>query len=821
MSDRSEAARTYARRRWVPVLLHGIAADGKCTCKDRDKPGHQEKGAGKHPVDSAWQDVTEVPDPDVAAAQWEGWRAGHNIGVATGAVSNLFVLDIDNDEGRAWLKEQEATHGRLEVSCATRTGGGGFQLWFRWPEGDVDIRNSQGKLAPGVDVRGSGGQVVAPPSVSGKGPYSWLVEAPPNPAPQWLVDLVKVQAKEPRKSPDTPSPAAGSADNAPADPRLRRYAENAWQGEIDRLKKMHHDDMATYTGEPWNGGVFQVACNLLELANSEWTPYDMTDALQVIATYAPTDEGFTREDVDDRIESAIKKVGETGRPLPELRATSQSDAVAGLLADLEPPAAAPDGVDPATGEISPPARDWPLRTWDDLGNAQRFVDHFGRSARYVAEAEGWALYRGARWEAVKPNVVLGLAQALFDSHGILMDTEAFGYSNAAEPDEDSPRAKFEKWVGKQRSSDRMGACVRQAAGRPEMHASLNDFDARLDIFAAKNCAVDLRHGTTIPHSPDLLLMKQSPVEWDASAPCHGWQAFLDRVMPDVEQQEYLKRIVGYSLTGEIISQAFFIHYGSGANGKSVFLEVIRAVLGDYGQTIPRETLLAKKDSEHPTSLARMKGMRFLEVSETAPGRRLDEEVVKNLTGDANVTARFMGKDYFDYRPTGKIHYVTNHLPVLSDANSIWRRLHLVHWNVTIPEHEQDHRLAEKLIATELPGILAWAVRGAQAWYEGGLRPPQSMRDALAVYRQDSDIFGDFLRERTTRAEGAVTPLKDLYAAYEAWCFGSGIKKPMSRQAFSATLKERGLEPKRIASGMAFAGVALVAVHVDTSWASGL
>lgn len=460
-------------------------------------------------------------------------------------------------------------------------------------------------------------------------------------------------------------------------------------------------------------------------------------------------------------------------------------------------------------------RDWPRRTWDDIGNGRRMVDHFEGELRYVAEAEGWARYSDGVWSLIKSNVVMGMCQDMIAER--LPVTEAMTYS-AVPPadiddtgaDEPSERDDFMKFVAKQRMSARIAAAVQMASGRTELFASTNDFDSQAHLFNAANGVVDLRTGALLPHDPALLMLKRSDVAYDPAATCPEWQRFLDRVIPDRARQAYLQRMLGYSLTGETISQAFMIHYGGGANGKSVMLQVVRAVLGDYGQSIPRDTLLAKKDAEHPTSIARMIGMRFLEVSETAPGRRLDEESVKNLTGGEKTTGRFMGKDFFEFTPTGKIHYVTNHLPLLSDAHSIWRRLHLFRWGVTIPEHEQDPRLAERLVETEIVGIFTWLVQGAMAWYEQGLNPPESMYEELHVYRRDSDTFGEFLIEKTMPAPESVTPLKQLHESYLAWCFAASIKKPMTRQSFSAVLKERGYEVIRKSTGVAYRGLVLTA-----------
>lgn len=857
----AEAARAYAERGWRVIQLHGVQSGGRCTCTKGAQPTHRSQ-AGKHPVNSEWEKTPAPASPEDAAAPWRGWRSNNNIGVATGDPSGFWVLDIDPENGglESAARLAEEHPGEFPPTIVNITGSGGYHYFFTMPDFPVGQARGELKAYPGLDVRGTGGQVVMPPSVSAKGPYRRAPHSADEigPAPDWLLEMIRPKAAPTVSVTSADVPAVEDLDPAEAK-RLQGYAEKARQGELARLQRMAEaatQDGSGYVGEPWNATTFEVACNLVELANSTWNGYTLEQAYSDLLRYAPTDSDFTSEDVNVRWESAVTKVGDNARPVPVPPQQSLVDAMmadargrvqappealaisrAALAGAVESAGKAPtQGKAPESMPAGPgaqdhptaPAREVPRRTWDDIGNGKRFVDHFGGVARYLAEPEAWALYNGGRWNDVKANVVTGMAQRMIDE--LVPATEALAYSDIAPmpgPSDKEPpkseREQFLAWLAKQRMASKVNACVAMAAGRPQVQASTLDFDARHHLLNASNGVVDLRTGELLPHDPTLLLRMQTSAYYDATAPCERWIAFLERVMPDEEQRRYLQSIVGYSLTGETISQAFFIHHGSGANGKSVFLQVLRAVLGDYGQSVPRETLLAKQNAEHPTSIARMQGKRFLEVSETAPGRRLDEEMVRNLSGGEQVTARYMGKDFYDYIPTGKVHYVTNHLPLMSDADATWRRLHLVRWSVRIPDDEQDRRLAQRLIDTELAGIFAWAVRGAMSWYEAGgtLEIPAIMKGDLAAYRQESDSFGEFLKERTVSAgPETATLLKELYAAYESWCFSSaGIKKPMSRQAFSAVMKERKYEQARLPGGIAYVGIVVAHTNAAPDWAN--
>jgi len=800
------------------IVLHGIVPkDGLCTCADRTKPNH-ERTAGKHPVDKDWQNAPQLTEEQMQAAWPEtGWRAVFNIGVATGRDSDLLVLDIDPDNGgtESILKLQ-GQHAPLETNWAQRTGSGGYHLGWAMPEG-FEPTNRRGGLKdyPGLDIRGQGGQIVVAPSRSAKGDYAWLKRGARDQAPAWFLDLL-------RPAPPAPPPAPAAAPAGPVpegdaeDQRLNGYAATVLAREVQRLDAMR--EAATprgegYRGQPWDDTVFSVSANLLELANSEWSGLALESAYAHVLAHAPTDEGFTSEDVNKKWQQAVSTVGDRGRPYPVARQDT-----AAIVATW----AAEDGVrvDPALSAPPPPpppAVLMPMRSWDDIGSGERMVDHFGGELRYVTDAESWACYRNGLWELVPASVVRTFVHRLTD---LLPLTEALAYSD--EPDDDakeSLRARFLKYNKAQRMSARISGILTEAKSRPELASKRADFDQHPMLLNVANGVVDLRTGVLAPHDSRLMLMQQSPVAYNPLAPCPLWQRFLDRVQPDQEMQLYLQRVLGYSITGCTAEQAFFIHHGEGANGKSVVNALVSLILGSYAKTVSPSTLMESQTEQHPAGIAAMEGRRWLPASETAPGRRLDEEKVKNFTGSEPVSARALYQDWRDFTPTGKLHLITNHLPRLTDAKSIWRRIHVIVWAVSIPEREQDRGLETKLRA-EAEGILAWLVRGAQAWGERGLDAPASARLEVEMYREDSDTFGDFLRERTLPATAdVVTPVKALYQAYQAWAFEQGLRRPMVVQSFSAAMCERGYERHRSSRARGFCGVVPVAAQVELPWSS--
>ena len=263
-------------------------------------------------------------------------------------------------------------------------------------------------------------------------------------------------------------------------------------------------------------------------------------------------------------------------------------------------------------------------------------------------------------------------------------------------------------------------------------------------------------------------------------------AGLPQLLPggDPELQSFLQRMIGYSLTGATREHALFFLYGTGANGKSVFLSTVSGLLAEYAKATPASSFTASANEQHPTGLAGLRGARFVTAIETEDGARWAESTIKSLTGGDKIAARFMRCDFFEFLPEFKLVIAGNHKPGLRSVDeAIRRRLHLVPFTVTIPQEERDPSLTEKLRA-EFPGILAWAIRGCLEWQEHGLNPPAIVRIATADYLAGEDTIGRWLEEDCLEDEAIWTPSASLFSDYKAWCERTG-EKPTS--------------PKRLAS----------------------
>jgi len=341
-----------------------------------------------------------------------------------------------------------------------------------------------------------------------------------------------------------------------------------------------------------------------------------------------------------------------------------------------------------------------------------------------------------------------------------------------------------------------------AFAAPEVPVRIEELDRQPFLFNTLNGTLDLRTGHARAHDPKDMLTKISPVAFDPQAACPRWHAFLRKAMDgDEEMIGYLQRVIGYAATASIREQVAFILWGGGANGKSTFLEVVKAALGDYAVSTKGATIMAGARPESGGSpdpqIIALVGSRMVIAVETDEFGKLDEGRVKSLTGGDTITARFMRGEWFEFKPTFKIWLATNHRPVIRGTdNAIWDRIRLIPFTVSIPPEERipRSRFMEK-IAPELPGILAWLVQGARDWARFGLGTPQGVRKATEGYREDMDILGGFLSECCIVSKNSQAPAKDLYNAYLKWSDANGGRS-ISQTRFGTSLSERGFSKQR-------------------------
>jgi putative DNA primase/helicase len=434
----------------------------------------------------------------------------------------------------------------------------------------------------------------------------------------------------------------------------------------------------------------------------------------------------------------------------------------------------------------------------DLGNADRFYLQHREDLLYSVKHSTWLLWTGVFWELDECGKIYDLAgQAM---RRIFLE--------AASTEDKDRAAKLSKWA--LRSQDRTQIEHMLALAKNKFAILIKDLDRDPNLLNCQNGTLDLRTGELRPHDPDDLITRIVNTSYYPDSECPEWDKFLYRIMGGNEEViTFLRRAVGYSLTGNTSEQCLFILHGNGANGKSTFLETLTRLLGDgYAIGTPTETIMLKRfDGGIPNDIARLKGARFVCVNEVEQGRRMAESKVKQMTGGDTITARFMRGEFFDFIPEYKLWIRANHKPEITGTdNAIWRRIRLIPFEVTILPAEQDPELMEKL-SYEYPGILSWAVKGCMEWRSNRLQPPELVTKATDNYRAEMDLVGLFLAERT-ESTGEFTAFKTIYAAYTAWC-EENSEHPAKQKLFSQALTERGYQKHTGTGGKrGFTGITL-------------
>jgi putative DNA primase/helicase len=258
---------------------------------------------------------------------------------------------------------------------------------------------------------------------------------------------------------------------------------------------------------------------------------------------------------------------------------------------------------------------------------------------------------------------------------------------------------------------------------------------------------------------------------------------------------YVRRCLGYALTADTSEQALFILHGRGANGKSTLTNTVLHIMGDYGKKASADSFLKKRNEGPGNDLAGMLGARLVAASEPDSSKWLNESRLKEITGGEPVSVRHLYKEFFTYTPTWKLFLSANHRPGVPDSSAaFWRRVHLIPFEVKIPDDQQDKKLLEKLKG-EAPGILAWMVTGALKWQQKGLNPPREVLEAKEIYQEETDPLADFMKDKDlVVGPGGRIAKRELYELYVDWC--GDKRKPMSHIAFSRLLSGR-FKDKRV------------------------
>lgn len=447
-----------------------------------------------------------------------------------------------------------------------------------------------------------------------------------------------------------------------------------------------------------------------------------------------------------------------------------------------------------------PGKERPTHELTDVGNAYRFVDQHGDRVRWCPAMKSFLLWDGKRWAKDECGEVVKLAQ----------ETARSIHHEAARARGKDEQRQISKWAVTSQSATRINAMLSQA--QPHIAVRMDALDTDPMLLNCTNGTIDLRTGELREHDPKDLITKLSPEPYNPEATAPRFERFLREVLVDEGVITFVQRFAGYSLTGDTRERVMAILWGSGKNGKSTLVELLRDVMGDYADNTDVETILLKKYNGVGNDVAALKGARLVSTAEVEKGRRLAESKIKNLTGQDTVTARFLFGEPFSFRPEFKVWLSTNNKPEIQGTDdAIWDRIRLVPFTQRFTGESQDRDLAAEL-RKELPGVLAWMVAGCLDWQRDGLGEPEQVKAATDAYRAEMDVLAVFIDERCVVHPNAQATMKDLFAAWEHWCGVSG-EDAGTKRAFGSRLTERGFEAGRGTSNAPIRkGIGLLSDH---------
>src|SRR5579885_3436664 len=420
--------------------------------------------------------------------------------------------------------------------------------------------------------------------------------------------------------------------------------------------------------------------------------------------------------------------------------------------------------------------------------ALAFTRRYHRDWRYVAAWGRWLVWDGQRWRTEDTLAATDLIR---------------GVCRHAAVQADNPKV-----AAKLATSGTVGGVERLARADRRHAATTAEWDADSWLLNTPGGVVDLKTGRQRAHDRADRMTKITTAT--PGGDCPIWRQFLVEITGgDAELQAYLQRMAGYTLTGSTQEHALFFLYGTGANGKSVFVNTLATILGDYATNAPMDTFMETRTDRHPTDMAGLRGARFVSAIETEQGRRWAESKVKNLTGGDKISARFMRQDFFEFFPQFKLVVAGNHKPAIRNIDeAMKRRLHLIPFTITVPPERRDKHLQQKLLA-ERDGILAWAVQGCLDWQRlGRLDPPQQVVEATEEYFEAEDALGRWLDERCVLDANSKSLTSELFADWKQWAESAG-EFAGSQKRFADLLLTRGVEKWRNTVGLrGFRGVGL-------------
>lgn len=468
-------------------------------------------------------------------------------------------------------------------------------------------------------------------------------------------------------------------------------------------------------------------------------------------------------------------------------------------------------IDRTEGRIQAPSKKHEPKgnfTLDDIGNAQRFDSKYGELIRYSTEAKGWFIYDSTRWIYDKAMEAQKAAIQVID----LLESERNIYLKNQPDGCDLVKADeiFNKFIKTSRSSNGINNMLNVVKSNNVLNPS--EMDLNKDVINIRSGLLNLRNGKVTLHNPNDNISKITNFDYIFGTKCPTWISFLNTIFDgNSELIHFIKKALGYSLTGDTRHHCIFYCYGTGRNGKSTFLNIISHLMGDYAATAQASTFMQKTLSGSGTSeLARLRGARFLVVPEPGETMRFDEGLIKQITGGDKITASLKYQNEIEFIPEFKMWMPANYkLNIRGTDDGMWRRIFMIPFSVQIPENEIDFSLSNKL-KQESRGIAAWLVDGCRLWRKEGLQQPNIVKESTLEYREEMDIIGNFLRECTEDTNDRSSA-GTLYKTYRKWANDNG-EYEMGNKAFGMKMSQR-YEKIHTMNGKVYIGLKIKAQYM--------
>ena len=435
-------------------------------------------------------------------------------------------------------------------------------------------------------------------------------------------------------------------------------------------------------------------------------------------------------------------------------------------------------------------KEYPIRSYDDTGNADRFIDRYGHLYKHSYITNKFYIYDGKKWKVDDRGAIRKLIDEMIES----IKNEKVLHSE--DVTEEEAREAFQKYYKKTRGTQSKKNIMNELMHRKTV--TPDDFDRDDMLINVANGYIDLTSRELYKHDINKMFSQITNTDYTEKMQPAVWLDFLNDIFAgDKAVIRYIQKALGYSLTGSTREQIMFILFGKGRNGKSIFVETIAEILGDYSNNMQAKSLMVKKNDNVNTDIARLSKARFVTSSEPNEGFRFDEGLIKQLTGGDKVTARFLYAEEFEYTPKFKIWVSTNHKPIIRGTDDgIWRRLVLIPFDVQIPEEKVDKDLKYKLLR-EAPAILNWMAEGAYMWMQEGLAMPEKLKEAVQKYRNEMDTLGQFIEDCCKVDKNISEKVSNLHQAYKTWSNDNLTStKVLGMKSFSQKMEERFVKESR-------------------------